>query len=178
VVAQKTRYTKNTLQPSNIKQTTPLVQPITSNADITQILTKMNDMVNMINEIKEDLQKIDKRIQYLEEDAYYYHDGDDWAEEDPKATPTHFKSSQLDTLNWNTPTGQTSQTPEGMFSYQRKRPAFESPEQINIQREQHSLHTRIDELGSHLENITESLTQLTDTQLNSGRSTPQSHSQP
>ena len=66
-----------------------------------------------------------------------------------------------------------------MFSYQRKRQAFESPEQTEIQREQHSLHNRIDELGTHLENITESLSQLTDTQLqHSGNSTSQFLSQP
>ena len=93
--------------------------------------------------------------------------------------PTTFKALQLDTQNWNTPTGQTSQPLYSTFSYQRKRPAFDSPEQTNIQREQHSLHNRIDELGSHLENITDSLSQLTDTQLqSSGHSTPHVHSQP
>ena len=133
----------------------------------------------MVNDIKADLQKMDQRIQYLEEDAYYYHDGDDWEKDESKESPVTSNTAQTETQSWNTPIGQTSQPFESMFSYQRKRQAFESPEQTEIQRKQHSLYSRIDELGTHLENITESLSQLTDTQLQHlGNSTPQFLSQP
>jgi len=132
----------------------------------------------MIKDIKSDLDKMDTRIQDLEEDAYYYHDGDNW-EETPKNNSNSPNTIQTEQQGNHTPTDQMSQITESTFSYQRKRPAFDSPERLDIQREQHSLHTRIDEMGQYLENITKSFTQLTDVQYpNPEHDIPQTLSQP
>ena len=48
-----------------LHQNTPPVQQISSNADITQILKGLNEITNIINGIKEDLYKMNERIQYL-----------------------------------------------------------------------------------------------------------------
>ena len=107
---------------------------------------------------------MDTRIQYLEEDAFYFHNGDNWENEDNPNTSLPFNTHQVDLLGWTIPTEQTNQISENSFSYQWKRPVFDSPECTDIQREQHSLHTRIDQMGHYLENITESLSQFTKTQ--------------
>ena len=86
VVTQQAQRTRNLSfkgirnQPpsNNTRQTTPPVQPIISNANISQILNSINDIIHTINEIKEDFHKMDDRIQNLEEDAFYYHVGDNW----------------------------------------------------------------------------------------------------
>src|SRR5438552_3861407 len=97
VVSQKGRDNRHLLASKNTRQATPPVQPIASSINMAQILTRMNDIVNMVNEIKEDLRKIDNRIKYLEEDAFYYHNGNNWKEDTSKVTPTTVKISQLNT---------------------------------------------------------------------------------
>ena len=97
VVSQKGRDNRHSLVSKNTRQATSPVQPIASSTNMVQILTRMNDIVNMVNKIKEDLRKIDNRIQYLEEDAFYYHNGDNWEKDTSKVTPTTAKTSQLNT---------------------------------------------------------------------------------
>ena len=125
---------RKTLSQSRTPRQPPLpVQPVAQNTDLTRVLKGLNEVVMVINEIKEDLQKMDQRIQSLEDDAYYYHMGDNWEDKDTEETPIASSTSKSETQTWNTPTGQIDQFIDGMFSYKHKRPAFESPEQVQIQ---------------------------------------------
>jgi len=180
VAKQPTKRNNNTPQKrsTNTHPSTLITQQISPNANTSQILDKINEIITMIKDIKTDLQKMDIRIQNLEEDSYYYHDDDNW-EKDPKDISNSPNTIQNEQLGRNTPTEQMEHSTDSAFSYQRKRPAYDSPERIDIQRAQHSLHTRIDQVEEFLENISETFTQLTDTQLTNPEYTnPHTHSQP
>ena len=106
VVAQRTQIKdKGKILTRIPHQTTSLVQQIPSNADVTQILRGLNEITNIINGIKEDLHKMDERIQYLKENAYYYHIDNNWDDKKQEENNTEDNTSQTGTQHgWSTPT--------------------------------------------------------------------------
>ena len=86
VAANKFKSNRNP-PPRITQRASPPAQQIALNADMAQVLSSINKIVAMVNDIKADLQKIDQRIQYLEEDAYYYHNRDDWEKDESKESP-------------------------------------------------------------------------------------------
>lgn len=165
--AQETPKYKNPIK----TLTNPATHATTDNqnASLTTILQAIHNLGEQIQTIHKTLSSMDARIGYLEDDAYFYHNDQEFAEE------TQEQENEIS--GHHTPTKQTIPLPEEPFNYlnQRKRQAH-SPAN-DLRDEQSQLHSRIDNMGNTLDSIAIAINQLVDETTNEHTITPLEHTQ-
>ena len=154
-VAKQSKPEKTTTNPvayMNQQTTQPTL------ADVLQAINKLGEEIKAI---KEKMTKMDDRIGYLEDDAYYYHEslemeGELQANEDTRSGN-------------NTPSSQLEEDNNHPLNYQRKRQAT-SPA-VDIRHEQQAIYQRIEEMNNTVQSLTDTITQFTNFQEEESQST-------
>ena len=117
-----------------------------------------------LQEIKNEMTKMDDRIGHLEDDSYFVHcEQGDIRKILNMETPIRETSKSEDdhqtmTSGRQTPTEQFENITESAFNYQRKRPAL-SPAN-DLRNEQQEIYGRINRMGDTLEQLTSSLSEF------------------
>jgi RNA recognition motif-containing protein len=165
------QVTKEQPQQKQLTNTIPIHNthsaPNDQNISLSTILQAIQQLGNEIKIIQKTLTQMDKRIGYLEDDAYFYHTSTEFQEENDE--------QEREQSGHHTPEYQTAPPPEAPFNYQRKRPAH-SPA-IDIRDEQLQLHSRISNMDNTINSMATAIHQLIDETIVEPRRPPSTQSQ-